>query len=392
MNLTQASNQWATRPDDERFWTLADLYAACRRHREQAREALAPLNALRLQAGSDGASLALVGPTGNPASLTHWSFGQVSRSVGAPADYLRRLPAPMAAANLNYGLEHAASDRTANLLIQQNGGLTVRAATSDQYSRIWNMDVVSRLQDFERFGWQVPPARPAPNSTGNTRIATEADCLEISRRNGGGGLTIKPGDTIGPAGLYASDRDLFIFLVNESKLIQDGTDGGLARGFFARNTEVGDGALSVWSFLYRSICGNHIIWGAKELQKIRIVHRGDADARFARELTAEVTRYAESSATEEEARILQAQKFTLGTDKETVLDAVFTALRGDLTRKALDAGYETAALTSDTDRTIDPRTAWGLTQGLTQYSQTLPYQGERDKLDRAAGKVLAMAF
>ena len=44
---------------------------------------------------------------------------------------------------------------------------------------------------------------------------------------------------IAPAGIYASDHDMFAFLVNEEYRIDDGSDGGLARGFFVQNSEVG---------------------------------------------------------------------------------------------------------------------------------------------------------
>ena len=33
---------------------------------------------------------------------------------------------------------------------------------------------------------------------------------------------------------------------------------------------------------------------------------------------------------------------------------------------------------------IDPRTVWRMVQGLTAYSQTLPFADERDQVDRAA--------
>ena len=49
------------------------------------------------------------------------------------------------------------------------------------------------------------------------RPATEADVLED--RDGGGGLSINISDMIAPAGLYASDRDMFAFLINERGVI-----------------------------------------------------------------------------------------------------------------------------------------------------------------------------
>ena len=42
-----------------------------------------------------------------PVAPTHWSFGQLASLVGAPAAYLRQLPAPLAGINLQYGLTSA---------------------------------------------------------------------------------------------------------------------------------------------------------------------------------------------------------------------------------------------------------------------------------------------
>ncbi len=39
-----------------------------------------------------------------PIAPTHWSFGQLASQVGAPAAYLRQLPAALAGINLQYGL------------------------------------------------------------------------------------------------------------------------------------------------------------------------------------------------------------------------------------------------------------------------------------------------
>jgi len=39
-----------------------------------------------------------------PVAPTHWSFGQLASQVGAPAAYLRQLPAALAGINLQYGL------------------------------------------------------------------------------------------------------------------------------------------------------------------------------------------------------------------------------------------------------------------------------------------------
>lgn len=386
-NLYEASNQWASRSSDERYWSLSEMLTAVRHYRDSAREAVIPINSLKLQAsGTDGADLELIGKAGTPARLTHWSFGQLCRNVSAPADYLRRLPSSLAATNLNHGL--LADPRKANLLIHKNGSLVCRSLTSDSYSRIWDADICNRLLSFSQHGWKVPPARPSRGDDPRARPATAADLLEVRDS----GLSVKLGDMIAPAGLYASDHDMFVFMVNEQNRIKDGSEGGLSRGFFLSNSEVGAAALKVKTFLYRHCCSNHICWGTSNVQEIKIVHRGNADERFHRELTVELRKYADGSASETEAQIVQAQRFKLGENKEQVLDVLFKHLRGDVSRKVLDASYDQAEMDSNTDRTIDPRTAYGFVQGGTAYSQSLPFADERNRIDQAMGKVLTLAF
>jgi len=124
---------------------------------------------------------------------------------------------------------------TCKALVHANGTTVLRALTSDRYSRFWNWEVFERLCGLEQQGWQVPPGRPTKGNDPNARPATEADCLNDRMA----GLGIKPGDPIAPAGIYASDHDMFAFLVNEEYRIDDGSDGGLARGSSCRTARSG---------------------------------------------------------------------------------------------------------------------------------------------------------
>src|SRR4029077_12677715 len=98
-DLHAASSQWASRPADERFWNLADLKNACEASRNGS--AVARVKFGDLRAESRAGELAIVGDKGNPARLTHYAFGQLAGSVGAPAGYLRELPTHVAAECLN---------------------------------------------------------------------------------------------------------------------------------------------------------------------------------------------------------------------------------------------------------------------------------------------------
>lgn len=387
-NLTQASRQWANRPADQRFWTIQEMLDATRAYRERARTSTVQYNLLQCE--DVAGDLALVGPSGARASLTHYAFGQLSQDVKAPADYLRSLPAPMARDCINLGIRKLDDDRQAALLFDSHGGeFSARCVTSEKYQRIWNHEIVERLLPLLEMGWQVPPARPSSADV-DTRPATEADVLRLSQGNNG--LAVKVGDAIAPAGLYASDRDMFAFMVNESAVIDDGSQGGLARGFFVSNSEVGDASLKITRFLYRSVCGNHIVWGAENVSEIKIRHIGDASRRFGREFVAELRKYADASAAEDTRRITEAKRFIIGDTKDELLDKLFGLKRIGLSRKALESAYHYAELESAENNTGSPHSAWGFAGGITRLAQESTYASERTKLDRAAGRVLEMAF
>lgn len=377
MELMRASSNWANRPADQRFWTVQELVNATLAHRNAAKTASVDLRTM--QVGANKGEIELLGRTGAKAQLTHWAFSQLCQRVGAPASYLRSLPTDYAVHNLNYGLEHA-TNSDGRLLLHENGGFYARAITSEKYTRIWNYDIAKHLLGFESDGWKVPPARPANHGDSNIRIATAADA-NLS-------LTVKAGDEIGPAGLYASFEDMFAFMLHPENVIQDGTDAGLMRGFFVWNSEVGKSTFGVQTFLFRGVCGNHIVWDATNLKEIRLRHVGNADERAFQGLEVALTEYANESATETEAKIARAKTFVIkGKSADDVIDVIFSKMRL-LTRSAAMTAYN--SVIPDIDG--QPYTAWGFAQGITRMSQMAVNADTRVDLDRAAGKVLEMAF
>ena len=238
MELFKASNQWATRPSDERFSSLEDLYQRCNEFRVTAKQKTVDFGDLRVNA--DKGEVVMTGRANMPARFTHWAFGQLCAKIGAPGSYIRELPATLAAQNINHGLAkghflESGEEREASLLLHRNDDqVMLSAITSPKYTRIWNSQVVKEAMDLKEFGWRVPPARPTFGGSVGARPATEADVLQ--HKGGGFGLSVNVGDMIAPAGLYASDHDLFIFMVNENLRIKDGTPEGLSRGFFIENS------------------------------------------------------------------------------------------------------------------------------------------------------------
>ena len=362
MNLFQANRQWSTRPDDEKFKTVEELYNATKVYYETAKEQVVPIDSVRTEANNG--DVTLIGKKNVPATFTHWSFGQLCARVGAPANYLRELPATLACQNLNHGLkEYTPADevKNVNLLFHSNGSLLLRSFTSDKYTRIWNWEVAQRLLGLQQYGWN--PAMPDFN---RGMFGSEKDNPPI----------------------YASDHDMFVFLANDNyRIAEPGNPEGLKRGTIIVNSEVGASSLKFMHFLYRGLCANHIIWGASKLTEIRVRHVGNAHERWGH-YQAQLKEYLESSSTEQEQKIASAKNIYLGATKDEVLDKLFAQRNLMLSRKTLDASYETVRPEEDGS----PRTVWGMTQGLTRYSQLSQFADERTAIDIAAGKLLEAIF
>jgi hypothetical protein len=393
MNLFKASSQWSSRPADERFWTIGELAEEFGRIMADSSQATVYYGDLRAEA--IGEEINIVGQKGQSAKLCNWAFGQLAQRVKAPAEYLRSLPPSLAVQNINYGLARRdlrdPTDEAKLLLHRQEGGFLARCFTSSKYRRIWNCEIAKQLQRLEVRGWKIPPARPAKIYGERVRKATQEDVLSCQRL----GLAIKVGDDIAPAGVYASDRDMFVFMVDDNHTIANplAKDVPLARGFFVWNSEVGDKTFGIMTFLYEAVCGNHIVWGASAVKEIKMRHVGDANVRAFSSLRMELREYADSSSSELERNIVKAQTYQIAATKEDVITQLlsFTKKRKLKTLKEseLRAAY---AIAETTPRYGNPRTPWAITQGLTQLNQLSDHADNRTEMDREAGKILEIAF
>lgn len=381
--IVTASREWAIRPADQRFWTLADLHAKTKLYAQESRVQDLALSQCKVVPA--GENLLLEGPNGNQAEFQHYSFGQLCNIAEAPASYLRGLPAELASGCLNNGL--ARVDGTQRLMFHKNGGLHLRCVTSDSYQRIWNYEIAELAMLLEeQEGWQTPPARPCGLDNVPVRIATAEDVLKNSAHPD---LGVKIGDEISPAGLYASDRDCFIFQVNDRYAVDGGDGEQLYRGVFWSNSEVGSARFKATLFLYESVCGNHICWSTKTLAEVAIRHTGEARAMFTQAMRT-VSDKVQQSAHVDENRIARAKQFELGESKEEIVSLVFGKQLG-LSKRECEDAYSLAERHED-EHGRNPRSAWGYAAGITRLSQGQPYQDARDRIDRAAGRTLELAF
>jgi len=100
--------------------------------------------------------------------------------------------------------------------------------------------------------------------------------------------------------LYASDRDVFLFLVDDLNPIEagklaDGSPDLFFRGFYCWNSEVGAKALGMASFYLRAVCQNRNLWGVEDFEELTIRHSKHAASRFAHEAAPALLNFANSS-------------------------------------------------------------------------------------------------
>jgi len=200
INVSRVSSEWFSRPDDEKFLSLDDLYASVRQRAEFARTSVVDSKEIRVEAKMDDPErLELIIPDGmERLSPTNWSFGQLSTLAGAPASYLRTLPAALAGINLQHGLVHHRAEQV-KILETGDGRAELRAVTGPDYGRIWDHELVAAVMKIAGNGvsdtrWKVPGVIDWRTMHYNPYVDVTRDTTT----------------------LYASDRDVFMFLVDDT--------------------------------------------------------------------------------------------------------------------------------------------------------------------------------
>ena len=357
--LNAASRQWASRPADERFVSLPAMADAMATVRAQSRNVVVGSRKIEVRPTADDSGLEVWGPNGHGYAPSHYAFGQLAQRADAPAGYLRKLPAPMAADAINFGLQFLRSQEDIGILLQRNGSDTIRAATGPKYGRIWNEDVINPLIDHVGDG-----------VSGNWRIP------------GDFGRAIVP--TIENTTLFAGDRDMFVFLADEERRIEipnrrNGESGSLARGFFVWNSEVGASTFGLATFLFDYVCSNRIVWGATEYKELKIRHSANAPDRFFAEIAPALQTYTESSDRKILETVTAAQAKSLGTRDDV---AEFLSKRFGPRRVA----SLQAAHMLEESRPVE--TLWDAVTAATAVARGIAWQDDRVELEREAGKLL----
>ncbi|ARP67739.1 DUF932 domain-containing protein [Mesorhizobium sp. WSM1497] len=371
--IGRVSSEWFSRPDDERFLSLTQLFDAVKQRADRATARTVETRAVRVEATRDNAErLSLIVPgQEQPIAPTHWSFGQLCSLASAPANYMRQLPAPLAGINLQHGLlSHRAE--LMKTLETEDGRVELRAVTGPDYGRIWDHELVAAVMKIARNGtgdtmWKVPGVLDWATMRHNPFV-------DISKNT---------------TTLYASDRDVFLFLVDDTHPIEAGRlpngDPDLYfRGFFCWNSEVGSKTLGIASFYLRAVCMNRNLWGVEGFEEISIRHSKFAALRFAHEAAPALTSFANSSPAPFIAGIKAAREKIVARsdeDRETFLRKRGFS-KGE-TGKIIEAVFQ--------EEGRRPESIFDFVQGMTARARTKVHQDSRLELEGRAKALLERA-
>jgi hypothetical protein len=369
----RVSSEWFSRPDDEKYLSLTELYASVKGRAARSKTRTVESAAIRVEAHRDDPEkLALVLPDAElPVAPTHWSFGQLASLVGAPAAYLRQLPAPLAGINLQYGLTNHRAEQVKTMEVA-NGRTELRAVTGPDYGRIYDHELVSAVQRIAGDGvgdtrWKVPGVLDWSTGVYNPMVDVTKDTTT----------------------LYASDRDVFLFLVDDMNPIEAGTlpDGSpdlFFRGFYCWNSEVGAKTLGIASFYLRAVCQNRNLWGVEDFQEITIRHSKYAANRFAHEATPALANFADSSPQPFIQGIRSARERIVARSDEDRVD--FLRKRGF---SKVETGKIVETVLAEEGR--PPESVFDFVQGITAVARSKPQQDARLTMETCAKKLLEAA-
>jgi hypothetical protein len=386
MNLKTAHNEWASRPADQRFTSLDELELAVSNRRNLSKTIEVDVKQLTVKEvasrDGNGTTLAFNGIM-VATEPTHWSLGQVATAAKLPCSYIRSIPTDLAVLNINHGIANRADSGPVKLLTlsDTDGGMNrLMAMTSTRYGRIWDADCVNAVKRInEQAGGRFFNPKAYPH-TGQPKGFGSIDSTSAPV----------------PSGLYASDHDVFMFMIDGGSRLEVGERAKLNRGFIVWNSEVGAKTLGITTFLFNEVCGNHIIWGAQDVNTMLVRHSSGAPARFDREAMPHLLDYINASAAPVEAALKKAAEIKL-------LDllpaaALVTDVSSDEFVKSFAGKFAKFSRGEIRDAVIYAKaeegkceTLWDMVQGLTASAREYEWIDARMNLEQRAGSLLNIA-
>ncbi|CAB5220471.1 hypothetical protein UFOVP236_69 [uncultured Caudovirales phage] len=360
------SSQWFNRPDDQRFLDLNSLASHVRARSDRAVQTIVDTKDIRVIASMNNPEKLALDYHGMEVEPTHWSFGQLSSLAGAPAGYLRKLPSAIAGINLQYGLANLRSENAKMYYDEKQ----LLAATGVEYGRVKDIELVEAVQRIAGNGngdtrWKVPGAIDWTKGMYNPFVDPRLDTTT----------------------LYASDRDVFMFLVDDTHPIEigklkNGDPDLVFRGFYVWNSEVGSKTLGISTFMLRGVCQNRNIWGQQDKHSLTIRHSKNAPQRFAAEVGPALIEYSNQSDAGIITNVQLAKQAIVAKNEEDRLQ--FLGKSGFSAKQAKRI-IETVMLEEDKPA----ESVWDFVQGITAMARTIKHTDDRLTMETAAGKLMS---
>jgi hypothetical protein len=365
----RVSSQWFNRPDDERFLNLNDLRDHVQQRSAPAVQTIVDVSHIRIKASMNDPEKMSLAFDDMEVEPTHWSFGQLSTLAGAPAGYIRKLPSTIAGINLQYGLQNL---RTENAKLYYTDDQLL-AATGTEYGRVKDIELVDAVQRIAGNGtgdtnWKIPGMLDWSNGMYNPFVDPSKDTTT----------------------LYASDRDVFMFLVDDTHPIEigklkNGDPDLVFRGFYTWNSEVGSKSLGISTFLLRGVCANRNIWGQTDKHSMSIRHSKNAPSRFIQEVRPALVEYSNQSTHGILSSIQQAKETIVARKDEDRTD--FLRKQGFSAKQASNI-INTVVQEEDTK----PESIWDFVNGITAAARSIKHTDDRLDMEKIAGRLMEKAI
>lgn len=367
---SSVSKQWMNRPDDEKYLDLNSMKNALTKRFTECRTV--EVNSKQLEFNPD--MQVMLPDREQGLNLTNWTYSQLCTMANAPIGYLKTLPSELASNCLRHGIANKNNDTIKALLNVESNEL--RAINSATYGRIWDYQVLEQVMKIAGNGvdetcWKVPGQINWSTSNGTTveynpfvDVTTETTTL------------------------YASDRDVFIFLCDDTHPIEigklaNGEPDLMFRGFYVSNSETGAGTFDLNCMMMRGVCQNRNIWGVENAQSIKFRHSTKAPDKFIQQAFPMLAAYAMSPTTGILAKVRAAKEAIVAKNDEERVTFLMGSKVG-LSKTVCDAVLNKCLL--EEQKPLE--SVWDAVQGMTAFARSIKHQNERVDLETKAGKLM----
>lgn len=364
-----ASRQWANRPDEEKYLDLISLRNAVKARHEASRTIEIDANDIvfneHMQLEIDGF---------DALKMTNWTYNQLCVLANSPNGYIRTLPNELAAKCLANGISNRTHETVKALINADTKEL--RALTSATYGRIWDDQVADEIIKIAGNGlndtqWKIPGTIDwNTHKDGTVEYNPYVDVTKETTT------------------LYASDRDVFIFLVDDTRPIEigklpNGDPDLVFRGFYVSNSETGSGTFDIACMMMRGVCANRNIWGVEGKQTMQLRHSVRGPEKFAKNVFPMLAAYSMAPTLGLVSKVQNAKALIIAKDDEERLDFLTSSKVGlgkEVAQKVIQRAFveEQHPMTS----------LWDAVQGMTAHARTIQHQDSRVELETKAGKLM----